>query len=434
MLLLHIPITMEKSSSSLVPTYRFAFVLLTSLFFLWGLAHNMTDTLLAAFKRIMSMNDFQTSWIQVAFYGSYFCLALPAAIINMKASYKTSILAGLIMYAGGALLFYPASITMQYSHFLVALFILAGGLAVLETAANPYVLEFGPEATATRRLNLAQSFNPLGSISGILLSKVFILSHLNVAGVEERSHMTSGQLAQVRSSELSAVMGPYVGVAIVLIVLTILIGITKMPVAGGRQEIQLVSSFKRLFRNRNYVWGLVAQFFYVGAQIGVWSFTIRYIQLEFAASEDTGATFYAVSIILFSSSRFVFTALMKYYTPQKLLLFAASAAALCTVIACVASGWLGVIALIFISGFMSLMFPTIYGLSLRGVGADTKIGGAGLVMTIVGGAVLTPIQGKLSDMSHSIHIAYLVPLLCFVVIMYYAAAHTKETIAETNPQ
>ena len=203
------------------------FVLITSLFFVWGLANNMTDTLLAAFKRIMSMSDFQTSWIQIAFYGAYFCLALPAAMLIKKYTYKTGILVGLFIL--GSLLFYPASLTMSYGFFLLALYVLAGGLSILETAANPYIIAMGPEESGTQRLNLAQSFNPIGSIFGVLLSKVFILSQLKQLSPEERAAMAPNQLAAVQLGELQAVMAPYVGLALCMVVLWILVKVTRCP-------------------------------------------------------------------------------------------------------------------------------------------------------------------------------------------------------------
>jgi MFS transporter, FHS family, L-fucose permease len=396
------------------------FILVTSLFFMWGLANNMTDTLLAAFKRIMSMTDFQTSWIQIAFYGSYFCLALPAAIIIKRFSYKSGVLLGLGMFVAGALLFYPASLTMQYGHFLAALFILAGGLSILETSANPYIIAMGPEESGTRRLNFAQSFNPIGSITGVVLSKLFILSHLNAASAEERAGMSAAQLEAVQSEELSAVMGPYVGVAFFLVLLWMTIALVPMPKASDAgPELSLGATFKRLFRNPHYVWGVVAQFFYVGAQIGVWSFTIRYVMQELSLNEDQAASYYLAALILFTAARFVNTALMKFISPHLLLAGCAVLAMISTLVVILGSGYVGVIALVAVSGFMSLMFPTIYGLAVRGLGNDTKIGGSGLIMAILGGAVLTAIQGQVSDMTGSIKAAYLVPFACFVLIAYY---------------
>jgi len=276
-----------KQAVWVVPHHNlWPFILLTSCFAWWGLANNMTDTLLAAFKKIMSMSDFQTSWIQLAFYGAYFCLALPAAIFIKKYTYKSGVLLGLGLFIIGALLFYPASKTMNYFHFLAALYILAGGLSILETAANPYIIAMGPEETGTQRLNFSQSFNPIGSIIGVFLSKLFILSNLNSANAEERAAMNVEQLNHIQSRELAVVMGPYVAVALFLVVLWVLIAATKMPKASDAVgKLDLAPTFKRLVHNRHYVWGVVAQFFYVGAQIGVWSFTIRYVMKELNLNE-----------------------------------------------------------------------------------------------------------------------------------------------------
>lgn len=411
----------NKASVSLIRSgNKWPFILVTSLFFLWGLANNMTDTLLAAFKRIMSMSDFQTSWIQLAFYGSYFLLALPAAVLIKKYSYKSGVLTGLGLFIIGALLFYPASITMAYGHFLAALFILAGGLSILETASNPYIIAMGPEETGTRRLNLAQSFNPIGSITGVLLSKIFILSHLNLSSAEERAQMGAEQLKTIQSEELTSVMGPYVGVAFILVIIWLLVKFTNMPRASEVfAKVELGTSIKRLLKNKNYCWAVIAQFFYMGAQIGVWSFTIRYVMQELSLNEDDSSTYYLASLILFSLCRFVFTGLMKYFTPRALLTTSAALGIISTLIVIYGSGMTGVIALVCISGFMSLMFPTIYGLGMMGLGNDAKIGGSGLIMAILGGAVLTAVQGQVSDTTQSINMAFFVPLICFVVVAVY---------------
>lgn len=417
----------QKQKVSLIrPGNAWPFILVTSLFFLWGLANNMTDTLLAAFKRIMSMSDFQTSLIQMAFYGSYFLLALPAAILIKRYTYKTGVLLGLGLFIIGSLLFYPASITMAYGHFLLALFILAGGLSILETAANPYIVAMGPEDSGTRRLNLAQSFNPIGSIMGVLLSKVFILSHLNLASAEERAGMSEEQLKAIQSEELTSVMGPYVGVAIFLMLLWVVVKFTSMPKASDAgNKLDLIPTFRRLAKTPHYVWAVVAQFFYVGAQIGVWSFTIRYVMQELQLNEDNASTYYLASLVLFAVSRFIFTALMKIVSPRKLLIFSAIGAGISTMLVIYGSGYWGVYGLVAISGFMSLMFPTIYGLGIRGLGDDTKIGGSGLIMAILGGAVLTAVQGQVSDLTQNIHLAFYVPFLCFVVIAIYAVIEGK---------
>jgi FHS family L-fucose permease-like MFS transporter len=396
------------------------FILLTSCFAFWGLANNMTDTLLAAFKQIMSMSDFRTSWVQMAFYGAYGCLALPAALFVRKFTYKAGVLLGLGLFIVGALLFYPASLTMNYFHFLGALYILAGGLSILETSANPFVIALGPEGTGTQRLNLAQSFNPLGSILGVFLSQQFILSNLNQAGAEERAQMTAEQLQAVQSAELNAVMGPYVGVAVVLLVVWVLIAATRMPDASDPdREFSLLATFKRLFGRRRYVGGVVAQFFYIGAQIGVWSFTIRYVMDELGLNEAAASSYYTAALILFTASRFLCTWLMKFVKSSTLLSVLAGLALALTTTVILGGGYVGVVALVGISGCMSLMFPTIFGLALEGLGEDAKIGGSGLIMAILGGAVLPAVQGLISDATGSINLAYTVPLFCFVVIVLY---------------
>jgi FHS family L-fucose permease-like MFS transporter len=412
------------------------FILITSLFLMWGLANNMTDTLLAAFKRIMSMSDFQTSWIQTAFYGSYFCLALPAAILIKKFTYKTGVLLGLGLFIAGSLLFYPASLSMNYVHFLLALFVLAGGLSILETSANPYIISMGPEETGTRRLNLAQSFNPIGSIIGVLLSKIFILSNLNEASAEVRATLTREELDAMQATELEAVMGPYVGVAVFLLALWLIIAVVKMPrYSDADASLNIGSTFKRLSKNSNYVWGVVAQFFYVGAQIGVWSYTIRYVMLELNLNEEGAANYYMAALVLFAISRFICTALMKFIAPGFLLAGLSLLAILSTLVAVLAGGMVGVIALITISACMSLMFPTIYGLAVRGLGKDTKIGGSGLIMAILGGAVLTSVQGQVSDLTGSIKLSFAVPLVCFIVVAFYGIlAQRKKLIPSASEE
>jgi len=419
-------------SAAVVPAgILWPFILLTSCFAWWGLANNMTDTLLAAFKRIQSMSDFQTSLIQVAFYGSYFCFALPAAIFIKKYSYKAGVLLGLALFIVGGLLFYPASKTMAYWHFLVALYVLAGGLSILETAANPYIVQLGPEQTGTRRLNLAQSFNPIGSILGILISKVYILSELQQLSADERAALPAAELQAVQSSELAAVMGPYVAVSLVLVAVWLMIAKTKMPSVNEESDFSLAASGRRLLRNRHYMWGVAAQFCAVGAQIGVWSFMIRYVMNELSLNEEDSSVYYLAGLGLFTVGRFVCTRLMNRYAPRKILgTFSIVAIALCSVVMFV-GGYVGVIALVSISGCLSLMFPTIYGLAVSGLGSDTKIASSGLIMAILGGAVLTAIQGQVSDYAGSVNVAYIVPAACFAVIAYYGFYASKKDLPET---
>lgn len=424
----------EKRPPLLPKGVLIPFLLLTSCFAWWGLANNMTDTLLAAFKRIKSMSDFQTSLIQMAFYGAYFCFAVPAALFIKRFSYKAGVLLGLGLFIIGGLLFYPASLTMEYWHFLLALYILAGGLSILETSANPYIVEMGSPETGTQRLNLAQSFNPVGSILGVLISKVFILSQLQQIEAEERRAMDPEVLQEIQAGELAAVMGPYVVVSFFLVVIWLAIAFIKMPHAydtpeADRHQIHLMDSLKRLAGNGHYVMGVVAQFFYVGAQIGVWSFTIRYVMQELKLNEEQAATYYLAALILFALSRFVCTGLMSYLAPRLVLAALSGLAVLLSLVVIYAGGYPGVYALVGISGCMSLMFPTIFGLAVAGLGPETKLAGSGLIMAILGGAVLTAIQGQVSDFTGSIRLAFWVPVICFVVVGAYGLTGGKRMVS-----
>ena len=403
--------------------YLLPFILVTSLFALWGLANNMTDTLLAAFRKIMQMSDTQTSFIQMAFYGAYFCLALPAALFIRKHSFKSGVILGLCLYAAGAILFLPAAGTESYAFYLIAIYIMAAGCSVLETTANPYILSMGSPETATRRLNIAQSFNPIGSILGILVSKYFIL----------------------RDISLYSVSGTYAAVGAVLIAIMVVMLFAKMPQgkempghvgldSPDRQSTG--SSFRRLLNNKKYVGGVIAQFFYVGAQIGVWSFTIRLVMKELGYVESQAATLYLISIIGFCASRFVYTWLMKFVAPLRLLAAGAVLSAVCALIVVLTGGWLCVTALILVSFFMSLMFPTIYGVALGSVFGnghpdDSKIGASGLIMAILGGALLTPLQGMVSD-RFNINLSYLVPMCCFLVVLAYTLFANKNMKYESQ--
>jgi len=381
------------------------FALVTSMFLLWGLANNMTDTLLAAFKRIMSMSDTQTSLIQFAFYGSYFCFALPAALFIRRRSFKSGIILGLLLYAAGAMLFLPAARVASYGFYLVAIYVMAGGCSVLETTANPYVMSMGDPRTATRRLNIAQSFNPVGSILGILMSKYFILDDIS----------------------LYSISGTYAALGLVLLGILVVMLFARMPSGKDDDRSDSVgASFRRLLSNRLYRRGVVAQFFYVGAQIGVWSFTIRLVMQETGRLEAAASSIYLISIVGHCLSRFIYTGLMRWFSPLRLLTFGGVMSALLslTVVLSAGTGWLCITSLVLISSFMSLMFPTIYGIALGGImrgdhPGDSKIGASGLIMSILGGALLTPLQGMVSDHTN-IYTSYAVPAFCFVVVTAYA--------------
>lgn len=381
------------------------FALVTSMFLLWGLANNMTDTLLAAFKRIMSMSDTQTSLIQFAFYGSYFCFALPAALFIRRRSFKSGIIFGLLLYAAGAMLFLPAARVASYGFYLVAIYVMAGGCSVLETTANPYVMSMGDPRTATRRLNIAQSFNPVGSILGILMSKYFILDDIS----------------------LYSISGTYAALGLVLLGILVVMLFARMPSGKDDDRSDSVGAcFRRLLSNRLYRRGVVAQFFYVGAQIGVWSFTIRLVMQETGRLEAAASSIYLISIVGHCLSRFIYTGLMRWFSPSRLLTFGGVMSALLslTVVLSAGTGWICITSLVLISSFMSLMFPTIYGIALGGImrgehPGDSKIGASGLIMSILGGALLTPLQGMVSDHTN-IYTSYAVPAFCFVVVTAYA--------------
>ena len=455
------------------------FALLTCLFFAWAVPNNLTDTMLAVFKRIMSFSDSKTAWIQVVCYLlGYGCFAVPGAIFIKKYSYKSGVMLGLGLYALGTFLFMPASrialVNNNFGHimFLFAILVLFAGLSILETSTNSYVCAIGPEKTATRRLNFAQSFNPFGAITGVVISQIFILSQLNTMTAAERATISDAELAAVQSAELNSVTTTYVILGCVMLVILLAIALTKMPKLKEGGEMDIKGSFKRLIHNKNYVWGVVAQFFDIGAQIAVWSYVIRYAMhnLHFDAvisslgagatsdqiigalrhvepvaggfysvceavgldallprtAEQAGATYYIMSLILFVLSRFLCTWLMKWFKPRKMLATVAALGVLCCLGTVFGKGFFGVYCLMGISGCLSLMFPTIYGFGIKGLGEDTKLGGSGMVMAIAGASVLTQIEGILSDQSGSIANAYIVPAVAFAVIPYYAAVFCKK--------
>ena len=399
------------------------FLLVSTLFLAWGLANNMNDTLLAAFRRIMSMSDLQTSMVQFAFFGAYACVAFPAAMFIRRYSFKSGIILGLLLYACGTMLFYPAGVAASYPAFLFAIYVMACGCAVLETTANPYILSMGSGESATCRLNIAQTFNPVGAVCGILISRHFILSELNTADAAERGDMSASQLMEIQSHELSAISGTYMLIGCALLVLLAIILFTKMPKFKDESESAPISeTIGRLWRNRPYRFGVVAQFFYVGVQTCVWSFTIRYAMAELNCLEKEASMFFLYSILAFTLFRFIFTWLMKYVAPVKLLMYASVVALILTGAVITLSGMVSVVALIGISATMSLMFPTIYGIALEGMPpADNKIAASGLIMAILGGALLTPLQAWISDIA-GISASFTVSLLCFVVILGYASA------------
>ena len=404
------------------------FVALVCCFTAWGVAQDLTTPMVAGFKRIFAMSTFQASLVQLAYFGAYFLLALPAAFINKRFGYKTGILTGLVLAALGAFLFFPASKIMTYEAFLVALFALAAGCSILETSANPYVMSLGPESTATRRLNLAQAFNPVGTNIGVLLASTLILPKL--ADPVDISSLTPAQLHTIRAGELGAVMGPYLGLSFVLILVAFLIASQKAPPIveefpdAGPREGGMRELFGVLWRTKRYRFGVVAQFMNVAAQVCSWTYLIQYVGQALGGSLAKGGAYLQVSLLIFLVSRFLMTWVIGRIRATKVLAALAFLAVLLCVFAMSSPNQAGVFAVVGLSFCLSLMFPTIYGVALTGLGPATKFGAAGLVMAIVGGAIMPLVQGKLLDAT-SPAFSFIVPGFCFAVVGLYALYDLK---------
>ena len=409
--------------------YLLVFILVTTCFALWGFANDITNPMVKAFSKIFRMSVTESSLVQVAFYGGYFCMALPAALFIKRFSYKSGILMGLGLYAIGALMFIPARAIGSYYPFLIAYFILTCGLSFLETTANPFILSMGEKETATRRLNLAQAFNPIGSLLGMWVAMNWIQAKMNPLSTAERATLNDAEFEALKSSDLSVVVGPYAAIGIVLVVIFILILITKIP--AKKIENEGVSrafgpTVRRLFANKSYREGVIAQFFYVGAQITCWTFIIQYGTRIFMAegiaeqtAEIMSQRLNIIAMLLFCGSRFICTWLLKWFKPANMLAIFASIAILLTIIVISVGGRIGIYSLVAVSACMSLMFPTIYGLALKDVGPDAEIGSAGLIMAILGGSLLPPLQAMIIDAGHT-PLSFIVPAICFVVILFFS--------------
>jgi FHS family L-fucose permease-like MFS transporter len=426
-------VDLTTNRSALIPSgIALPFVLVTSCFALWGFANDITNPMVKAFSKILLMSNFEGSLVQFAFYGGYFAMAFPAAMFIKRFSYKAGLLMGLALYAGGALLFIPASLKMVFWPFLVAYFILTCGLSFLETSANPYILSMGPEETSTRRLNLSQSFNPIGSLLGMFTAQQLILARLDGASRRAREAMDPEALRAVTAHDLGIIRGPYVGIGLVILVVLVVIALTKMPRTENHGDrLDIGPTMKRLLANRRYVEGVVAQFFYVGAQIMCWTFVIHYGTEVFTArgmaeqdAEVLSQRYNIVAMVIFCVSRFVCTFLLRYISPGRLLMALAVGGFGLTLGAILVPGVPGLYCLVGISACMSLMFPTIYGIALQGLGEDAKFGAAGLIMAILGGSVLPPLQGAITDLGQvgstsAVRASFVLPLVCFVVIAVY---------------
>lgn len=413
-------------------SYVVPFILITSCFALWGFANDITNPMVKAFSKIFRMSATDGALVQVAFYGGYFAMAFPAAMFIRRYSYKAGVLVGLGLYALGALLFYPAKMTGEYYPFLVAYFILTCGLSFLETSSNPYILSMGTEETATRRLNLAQSFNPMGSLLGMFVAMNFIQAKISPLDTAARAQLNDAQFEAVKESDLSVLIAPYLAIGIVILAMFLLILFKKMPHNGDKNhDINFVPTLRRIFSLPHYREGVIAQFFYVGVQIMCWTFIIQYgTRILMAegmteqAAEVMSQQYNIIAMIIFCCSRFICTFLLRYVNTGQLLMTLAivGGALVCGVI--FLQNIYGLYCLVGVSACMSLMFPTIYGIALTGLGDDAKFGAAGLIMSILGGSVLPPLQASIIDCGElfgmpAVNVSFVLPFVCFVVIAIY---------------
>lgn len=437
---------MNKTKLSLLKhhgvNYLLPFILITTCFALWGFANDITNPMVKAFSKIFRMNVTQGALVQVAFYGGYFAMAFPAAIFIKKFSYKSGILVGLLLYAMGAFLFFPAKMSGDYYPFLAAYFILTCGLSFLETSANPYILTMGPEKNATRRLNLAQSFNPLGSLAGMYVAMNLIQARLNPMSTAERASLSDSEFAVMNQSDLTILIAPYLAIGVVVLAMFLLILFMRMPINGDKDKtFHFGATIRRLFAVSNYREGVIAQFFYVGAQIMCWTFIIQYGTRIFMAqgmgeqaAEVMSQRYNIAAMVIFCVSRFLATYLMKFFNPGKMLrTFAITAAILMLGVIGLQNIW-GLYSLVAVSACMSLMFPTIYGIALKGMGEDSKFGAAGLIMAILGGSILPPLQARIIDMGTigdlfpAVNASFILPLICFMVVAWYGIKAYKRSI------
>lgn len=447
----------------------FPFTLVTLCFALWGFANDITNPMVAAFKNILLLSNFESSLVQFAFYGGYCVMAIPAAIFIKRFSYKAGIVMGLAFYALGCFLFIPSGRMMAFWAFLLAYFIMTVGLSFLETSSNPYILSLGPEENATRRLNFAQAFNPMGSITGMIVAKNLILAKLDPMAETARRTLQAadpGKFKLIADHDLGVIIGPYAMLGVVVFIMMTVFLIARLPqfkTPLGEKGLDIGGTFKRLLRNRRYVFSVVAQTFYVGVQIMVWTFIIQYAEKTLGMRKQDAQFYNIIAMAIFVSSRFVCTFLLKYFNPGALLgALAAGGFALVTYVIFgggdptgkagailteqladvsgiqalgvyltalfTVKGMSSILALIGISACMSLMFPTIYGIGLRGLGDDAKLGAAGLIMAIGGGCLMPPVQGWIMDQPAltlgpvslaSVRASFVLPLICFAVIIWY---------------
>ena len=428
-------------NESIVPKQLLVpFILVSLLFALWGFANAVTDPMVNVFKKVLELSNFQASWVQMAFYGGYFCMALPASLLMRKYSYKTGIIIGLGLYAVGALLFYPAAITEQFWFFCLGLYVLTFGLAFLETAANPYILAMGEKKTATQRLNLAQSLNPVGLIAGLLVAKYFVYDNILSDDILDFSSLDETRRAAIRVSDLAVVRDPYVVLGLLILVFFVLFISIKMPqIKIDESNPKFKDILNKLLKNKKYTFGVISQILYVGAQIMTWTYIYQYAEgIELTQKNDAEYLkidvfrFQLIAFILFTIGRFIGTPMLRYISPGKLLMFSAIFAVISVTGTIFIQDITGLYFLVSISFWMSIMFPTIYGIALFDLTEEeSKVGSAGLVMAIVGGALLPMLQGYIIDAGgdgvadtlimgvSEVNFSFILPITCFVIIAAY---------------
>jgi FHS family L-fucose permease-like MFS transporter len=431
-----------KSVSLLPRQFILPFLLVTTLFSLWGFANDITNPMVAGFKNVLLLTHFQSSLVQAAFYGGYCVMAFPAALFIRRFTYKSGILAGLALYAIGCLLFIPAGGAKEFGFFLAAYFIMTSGLAFLETTANPYILSMGPQETAARRLNFAQAFNPVGSLLGMFVAKDFILARFDQTTEAERRALADADpsaLEKIQVADLAVIVWPYAILGGVVLLVLAVFAFARLPDSTSHEARNsgIASSFGRLLRKPDYILGVVAQAFYVGVQIMVWTFIIQYGVNELGLAPEQAQGWNIVAMVIFVSSRFVCTYLLKFFNPGRLLAVLAVAGGVLVLGAIFLQGMAGLYSLVGVSACMSLMFPTIYGIALGGLGDDAKLGSAGLIFAIGGGCLMPPLQALIMDGAGLVlgplalsatRASFFLPFLCFVVITLYGlfAARTPQ--------
>lgn len=428
---------MSRSSASrarMLPHGLFIpFILVTALFFLWGVPNNLNDVLIRQFMKSFALSRFQAGLVQSAFYMGYFVLATPAALLMRRFGYKSGFIVGLLLFGTGAFLFWPAALLGKYPYFLAALFVIASGLSFLETASNPFVAQLGAAETAAQRLNFAQAFSPLGSISGALIGTVYIFSGIELNSSQIAAMQAEHTYSAYLRSETMRAVAPYMVLGVVVTLWAVLIAFTRFPKMAGESlaEGESHGSFRDLLRYPSFLLAIFAQFAYVGAQIGTWSYFIQYIQDSTHQHEKIAGYLLTGTLAAFGVGRFSSSAIMHYVRPDRLMAIYSAINILLVGIGILFPGWIGLWAIFLTSFFMSVMFPTIFALGIDGLGHNTKIGGSLIVMSIVGGAILTPLMGWISQATHRISLAYTVPLGCYCVVGLFSVLWRK--LKRANP-